>query len=139
MLLEYLIYAATFHLIGCQTNPQLTSTLKAKKETKTCDGTKPPVLGSDEDKKAWRAGDCTSTMASGSACQPTCTEDYEISGMALCNNGVLKTPVCWVTCEKNLRLRKVGMYIWKNKYFAMKKKKRQIEEELESCKSSKKD
>ena len=36
MLLEYLIYAATFHLIGCQTNPQLTSTLKAKKETKTC-------------------------------------------------------------------------------------------------------
>jgi hypothetical protein len=40
------------------------------------------------------AGDCTDTLASGSSCQPTCTEGYTISGTSSCTDRVLKRATC---------------------------------------------
>ena len=46
-----------------------------------CDASSPPANGT--------VGDCTSELASGSTCQPTCNQGYAVSGPSVCENGVL--------------------------------------------------
>jgi len=52
----------------------------------TCDATSAPTNGA--------IGDCTSTLASGSTCQPTCNTGYTVSGTSSCYDGVLTAATC---------------------------------------------
>ena len=52
----------------------------------TCDATSAPTNGA--------IGDCTSTLASGSTCQPTCNTGYTVSGTSSCYDGTLTAATC---------------------------------------------
>ena len=52
----------------------------------TCDASAAPANGA--------VGTCTSTLASGSTCQPTCNTGYTVSGTSSCNNGTLTAATC---------------------------------------------
>jgi len=54
-----------------------------------CDASAAPADGG--------VGDCTSSLASGSTCQPTCDDGYAVSGTSSCGLGVLTA----ATCEPN--------------------------------------
>ena len=56
-----------------------------------CDASSPPANGT--------VGDCTSELASGSTCQPTCNQGYAVSGPSVCENGVLSPAVCIPLCD----------------------------------------
>ena len=51
-----------------------------------CDASAAPVNGA--------VGDCTSTLASGSTCQPTCNTGYTVSGTSSCLAGTFTTAEC---------------------------------------------
>ena len=53
-----------------------------------CDTSAAPVNGA--------VGDCTSTLASGSTCQPTCNTGYTVSGTSSCLAGTFTTAECSV-------------------------------------------
>ena len=53
-----------------------------------CDASTAPANGG--------VGDCTSTLASGSACQPTCNTGYTVSGTSSCSSGTLSAATCQV-------------------------------------------
>ncbi|CAL6292304.1 unnamed protein product [Bathycoccus prasinos] len=53
-----------------------------------CDASAAPVNGA--------VGDCTSTLASGSTCQPTCNTGYTVSGTSSCLAGTFTTAECSV-------------------------------------------
>ena len=53
---------------------------------KSCDASTAPTNGG--------VGTCTSTLASGSTCQPTCNSGYIVSGTSSCNNGMLSAATC---------------------------------------------
>ena len=53
-----------------------------------CDASAAPVNGT--------VGDCTSTLASGSTCQPTCNTGYTVSGTSSCLAGIFTTAECSV-------------------------------------------
>jgi hypothetical protein len=52
----------------------------------TCDASAAPTNGG--------AGDCTSTLASGSTCQPTCNAGYTVSGASTCSAGTVTAATC---------------------------------------------
>ena len=52
----------------------------------SCDASTAPTNGG--------AGDCTNSLASGSACQPTCNSNYTISGTSSCSLGTLTAATC---------------------------------------------
>ena len=52
----------------------------------TCDASVAPANGA--------VGDCTSTLASGSTCQPTCNTGYTVSGTSSCLVGTLTAATC---------------------------------------------
>jgi hypothetical protein len=52
----------------------------------TCDASAAPTNGA--------IGTCTSTLASGSTCQPTCNEGYTVSGTSSCYNGAVTAATC---------------------------------------------
>jgi len=52
----------------------------------TCDASVPPVNG--------RVGDCTDQLQSGSSCQPTCNDGFEVTGATLCADGILSSASC---------------------------------------------
>jgi len=56
-----------------------------------CDASSPPSNGA--------VGDCTSVLASGSTCQPTCDQGYAVSGPSVCVNGVLTPASCIPLCD----------------------------------------
>jgi len=56
-----------------------------------CDASSPPSNGA--------VGDCTSVLASGSTCQPTCDQGYAVSGPSVCENGVLSPAICIPFCD----------------------------------------
>ena len=56
-----------------------------------CDASSPPANGA--------VGDCTSVLASGSTCQPTCDEGYAVSGPSVCENSVLSPAICIPFCD----------------------------------------
>ena len=56
-----------------------------------CDASSPPANGA--------VGDCTSVLASGSTCQPTCDQGYALSGPSVCMNGVLSPAICIPVCD----------------------------------------
>ena len=51
-----------------------------------CDASSAPTNGG--------VGDCTSSLASGSTCQPTCDTGYTVSGTTSCNAGILTAATC---------------------------------------------
>ena len=51
-----------------------------------CDASAAPTNGN--------VGDCTSSLASGSTCQPTCTSGYTVSGTSSCSLGTLTAATC---------------------------------------------
>ena len=53
-----------------------------------CDASAAPANGA--------VGDCTSTLASGSTCQPTCNAGYTVSGTSSCLAGTFTTAECSV-------------------------------------------
>ena len=56
-----------------------------------CDASSPPANGA--------VGDCTSVLASGSTCQPTCDLGYAVSGPSVCENSVLSPAICIPFCD----------------------------------------
>ena len=52
----------------------------------SCNAQAPPVKGS--------AGDCTTSVSSGSTCQPVCNIGYLVSGVSSCEDGVLTAATC---------------------------------------------
>ena len=52
----------------------------------TCDASTPPTNGG--------VGDCTSSLASGSTCRPTCNSGYTVSGVSSCSAGTLTAATC---------------------------------------------
>ena len=56
-----------------------------------CDASSPPANGT--------VGDCTSELASGSTCQPTCNQGYAVSGPSVCENSVLSPAICIPFCN----------------------------------------
>ena len=56
-----------------------------------CDASSPPANGT--------VGDCTSELASGSTCQPTCDQGYAVSGPSVCENSVLSPAICIPFCN----------------------------------------
>ena len=52
----------------------------------TCDASAAPTNGA--------IGDCTSTLASGSTCQPTCDDGYTTTGTSSCTLGTLTAATC---------------------------------------------
>ena len=52
----------------------------------TCDASAAPTNGA--------VGTCTSTLASGSTCQPTCNTGYTVSGTSSCYDGTLTAATC---------------------------------------------
>ena len=52
----------------------------------TCDASTAPTNGG--------VGTCTSTLASGSTCQPTCNSGYTVSGTSSCDSGNLYAATC---------------------------------------------
>jgi len=52
----------------------------------SCNASIPPTNGG--------VGDCTSTLASGSTCQPTCNDGYTVSGNTTCQLGILTEATC---------------------------------------------
>ena len=55
---------------------------------KTCDASTPPTNGG--------VGNCTSILASGATCQPTCNAGYGVSGKTSCTTGTLTAATCSV-------------------------------------------
>ena len=53
---------------------------------KTCDASSPPTNGD--------VGTCTSSLAYGATCQPTCDSGYTVSGTSSCNAGTLTAATC---------------------------------------------
>jgi len=51
-----------------------------------CDASTAPTIGG--------IGDCTSSRASGSTCQPTCNLEYSVSGTSSCTLGTLTAATC---------------------------------------------
>ena len=60
---------------------------------KFCDASTPPTNGGK--------GTCTSKLASGSWCRPTCTSGYTLSGKSSCTNGVLTAATCSASSSSN--------------------------------------
>ena len=56
-----------------------------------CDASSPPANGA--------VGDCTSVLASGFTCQPTCDQGYAVSGPSVCRDGVLSPAICVPFCD----------------------------------------
>ena len=52
----------------------------------TCDASTAPTNGG--------VGTCTSALASGSTCQPTCNSGYSVSGVSSCSAGTLSAATC---------------------------------------------
>lgn len=57
-----------------------------KKPPAPCDASTPPTNGG--------VGDCTEKLESGSSCQPTCDDGFEVDGATLCVAGVLNPAKC---------------------------------------------
>lgn len=57
-----------------------------KKPPAMCDASTPPTNGA--------VGDCTDKLASGSSCQPTCNDGFDVDGATLCVAGVLNPAKC---------------------------------------------
>ena len=55
-------------------------------EPNPCDASAAPANGD--------VGDCTSSLASGSTCQPTCNDGYTVSGTSSCSAGTLTAATC---------------------------------------------
>jgi hypothetical protein len=53
---------------------------------KPCDASSAPANGGK--------GDCTTSVASGTTCQPVCNQGYTVSGKATCSKGVLTAATC---------------------------------------------
>jgi hypothetical protein len=67
-----------------------TGTLKAATcSPNPCDASVAPTNGG--------VGDCTSSLASGASCTPTCNAGYKVSGLSSCMTGTLKAATCSVT------------------------------------------
>ena len=49
-------------------------------------------------------GNCTSSLASGSSCQPTCDEGYSVTGTSSCIAGTLTAALCLTTCSRSSSL-----------------------------------
>jgi hypothetical protein len=56
-----------------------------------CDASTAPTNGA--------VGDCTSVLASGSTCQPTCNLGFVVSGPSICEEGILSPAVCIPFCD----------------------------------------
>ena len=54
-----------------------------------CDASTAPTNGG--------VGTCTSSLASGSTCQPTCNSGYTVSGTSSCSAGTLTAATCAAT------------------------------------------
>ena len=62
-----------------------------------CDASAAPTNG--------QVNDCTSSLASGSTCQPTCDAGYTVSGPSSCTGGTLTAATCDATlCAENERV-----------------------------------
>ena len=59
--------------------------------TATCD---PAPCDTSAEPENGGVGDCTSSLASGSTCQPTCDTGYTVSGPSSCSLGVLTAATC---------------------------------------------
>eukprot|EP00930_Biecheleria_cincta_P089903 TRINITY_DN7923_c0_g1_i5.p1 TRINITY_DN7923_c0_g1~~TRINITY_DN7923_c0_g1_i5.p1 ORF type:complete len:614 (-),score=105.44 TRINITY_DN7923_c0_g1_i5:281-2122(-) len=57
----------------------------------SCDASSAPSNGA--------VGNCTSSLASRSSCQPTCSTGYTVSGATSCSDGVLASAQCQATCS----------------------------------------
>ena len=57
----------------------------------SCDASTSPTNGA--------VGDCTSTLASGSTCQPTCNSGYTVSGTSSCNMKTVPPPYPRQKCD----------------------------------------
>lgn len=88
-------FASSMHVLDAWEVPEdyenddmmgLWNMLHGKKPGVTCDASVPPVNG--------RVGDCTDTLQSGSSCQPTCNDGFEVTGATLCTDGVLSAASC---------------------------------------------
>merc|ERR1719163_2310489 len=71
---------------GVKTSTYLPWTVYTRK---TCDANVAPENGD--------VGDCTSTLASGKTCQPTCNTGYTVSGSSSCSAGTLTPATCTAT------------------------------------------
>ena len=56
-----------------------------------CDASSPPANGA--------VGNCTSGLASGFTCQPTCDQGFAVSGPSVCRDGVLSPAICVPFCD----------------------------------------
>ena len=56
-----------------------------------CDASSPPANGA--------VGNCTSVLASGFTCQPTCDQGFAVSGPSVCRDGVLSPAICVPFCD----------------------------------------
>ena len=61
-----------------------------------CDASTAPTNGG--------VGNCTSSLASGSSCQPTCDEGYSVTGTSSCIAGTLTAALCLTTCSRSSSL-----------------------------------
>jgi len=61
----------------------------------SCDASAAPANGA--------VGDCTSSLASGSTCQPTCNTGYTVSGSSSCSAGTLTAATCYGYTETDNR------------------------------------
>ena len=68
----------------------------------SCDASTAPTNGG--------VGSCTSSLATGSTCQPTCNSGYTVSGTSSCNAGTLTA----ATCSANAR-RVHGSHQWRRR------------------------
>ena len=63
-----------------------------------CDASAPPANGG--------LGDCTTYLANGSTCQPTCNAGYTVSGTSSCSAGTLTSATCSkILCSTNQRVK----------------------------------
>merc|ERR1712048_1543382 len=60
-----------------------------------CDASAAPTNGG--------VGDCTSSLASGSTCAPTCSTGYTVSGASSCTTGTLTAATCTAWCPSGCR------------------------------------
>ena len=64
--------------------------MRCRCEAPTCDASSAPANGG--------VGDCTSALAAGTTCQPTCNSGYTVSGTSSCStDGTLTAATC--TCN----------------------------------------
>ena len=63
-------------------------------DTVVCNANLPPPCNASAAPANGAVGDCTSSLASGSTCRPTCDTGYTVSGTSSCSLGVLTSATC---------------------------------------------